>query len=213
MPALQSWFLSQLYIINAEDLLKYINHVLVSAQEAFCSQLLKIYHNCLSDDHWEQNKTLNLIHWKFIWSEITENICEYIIICSVCQEKTIHWHKSYEKLKALSVSSDVISFKEISLNWITDLLIFIQNNQEFDNILTVVCCIIKYTLFIFICEASTAVEFAELFFEHVECCFETSRNIVMNRDSCIISEFWWEICKIQMIKKHMSTVYHSQIND
>src|SRR5438034_7570140 len=88
-----------------------------------------------------------------------------------------------------------------------------QNSQKFDNILTVVCHITKYTLFISTHEASTAVEFAELFFEHIECCFEISRSIVMNRDLHIISEFWQEICKIQMIKRHMFTVYHSQIND
>ena len=64
-----------------------------------------------------------------------------------------------------------------------------QNDQEFDSILTVVCHITKYILFISIHETSTAVEFAELFFEHVECCFEISRDIIMNRDSHIISEF------------------------
>ena len=104
-------------------------------------------------------------------------------------------------------------FKEISLDWITDLLIFMWNDQKFDSILTVICCVTKYILFISTCEASTAVEFAELFFEHVECCFEISSDIVMNRDSHIISEFWWEICEIQMIKRCMSTVYHFQTDD
>ena len=64
-----------------------------------------------------------------------------------------------------------------------------QNNQEFDNILIIICYIIKYTLFIFICEAFIVIKFAELFFEHVECHFETSRDIITNRDSHIISEF------------------------
>ena len=88
-----------------------------------------------------------------------------------------------------------------------------QNDQEFDSILIIVCCVIKYMLFISTHEASTVIEFAELFFEHIECCFETSRSIIMNRDSHIISEFWQEICKIQMIKRHMFTVYHSQTDD
>ena len=99
-----------------KDLLRYINHVLVSVQEALHSQLLKIYHDCSSDDHWEQDKTLNLICQKFIWPEIIKDIHEYIVICLICQEKAIHQHKSYEKLKALSVLLNVTLFKEISLN-------------------------------------------------------------------------------------------------
>jgi hypothetical protein len=64
-----------------------------------------------------------------------------------------------------------------------------QNNQEFDSILIVIYCVTKYMLFISICEASTAVEFAELFFKHVECCFKISKNIIMNKNSYIISKF------------------------
>ena len=64
-----------------------------------------------------------------------------------------------------------------------------QNDQEFDNILIIVCCVTKYMLFISTHEASIMIEFAELFFEHVECHFEISRNIVTDRDLHIISEF------------------------
>ena len=61
--------------------------------------------------------------------------------------------------------------------------------MKYDNILTIVCCVIKYTLFISMREAFTAVEFAELFFEHIECCFKMFRNVVSDRDSYITSEF------------------------
>ena len=64
-----------------------------------------------------------------------------------------------------------------------------QNDQEFDNILTIICCVTKYVLFISTCEASIVIEFAELFFEHVECCFEISKSIIMNKDSHIILKF------------------------
>ncbi len=74
----------------------------------------------------------------------------------------------------------------------------------------IVCYIIKYVLFLSICEDLTAVDFAQLFFEHIECCFETSKDIITDRDSHIISDFWCEICKIKIIKRHMSTAHHSQ---
>jgi transposase InsO family protein len=58
----------------------------------------------------------------------------------------------------------------------------------------------------------TAVDLAQLFFEHVECRFGTPKGIITDRDSRITSEFWHEICEIQMIKRHLSTAYHSQTN-
>ena len=61
--------------------------------------------------------------------------------------------------------------------------------QEFDSILTVVCRVTKYALFLPTREDATAVDFAELFFEHVECCFRTPRSIVTDNDSRITSEF------------------------
>ena len=53
-------------------------------------------------------------------------------------------------------------------------------------------------------------DFAQLFFEYVECCFRTPRSIMTNRDSRITSDFWREVCDIQIIKRRMSTAYHPQ---
>ena len=77
----------------------------------------------------------------------------------------------------------------------------IKNSQEYNNILIIVCCVIKYVLFIFTQNNYTAADFTKLFFEHVECYFDFSKNIVTDRNSHITSDFWWEICKIQIIKQ------------
>jgi len=65
----------------------------------------------------------------------------------------------------------------------------VKNGQEYNSILTVVCRVTKYALFIPTRDDSTAADFAELFFEHVKCHFDSSKNIVMNRNSHIISDF------------------------
>ena len=85
-----------------------------------------------------------------------------------------------------------------------------RNGQEFDSILAIVCRVTKYALFLLTREDSTAVDSAQLFFEHVECCFGSPRGIVTDRDSRITSEFWREVCDIQIIKRRMSTAYHPQ---
>ena len=133
----------------------------------------------------------------------------------LCQSKAIHHHWSYDQLKSLPISKDTwnSSFKKISLDWIMRLLLSIKNSQKYNSILTVVCYVTKYALFILIQNDSTAADFAELFFEHVECHFDSLRNIVTDKDSCIISNFWQEVCEIKIIKQWLSTAYHSQMNN
>ena len=100
-------------------------------------------------------------------------------------------------------------FKEISLDWITGLPVATtRNGQTYDSILTVVCRVTKYALFLPTREDATAADFAELFFEAVECRFGTPRGIVSDRDSKLTSDFWREVCEIKMIKRHMSTAHH-----
>ena len=47
----------------------------------------------------------------------------------------------------------------------------------------------KYALFILTQNDIIAADFAELFFEHVECHFDSLRSIMSDRDSCITSDF------------------------
>ena len=66
----------------------------------------------------------------------------------------------------------------------------------------------KYTLFLPTWEDATVADFAELFFEAVECRFGTPRGIVSDRDSKLTSDFWREIYEIKIIKRRISTAYH-----
>jgi hypothetical protein len=202
----------QHYSVDEDRLLRHDRRVLVPAQEALKAQLLEIYHDSPSGGHFGRDKTLERIRRQFTWPGITEDVREYVATCPVCQGKAVHRHKPYGQLQPLPIPTDLWNspFKEISLDWITGLPVSIRNGQEFDSILTIVCRVTKYALFLPTREDSTAVDFAQLFFEHVECCFGSPRGIVTDRDSRITSEFWQEVCDTQIIKRYMSTTYHHQ---
>ena len=57
---------------------------------------------------------------------------------------------------------------------------------------------------------TSAADFAELFFERIECVFGTPRSVVSDHDSRITSDFWREVCQYKVIKRRMSTAYHPQ---
>jgi transposase InsO family protein len=202
----------QQYSVDEDGLLRCEERVLVPAQEALRHQLLETYHDCGSAGHWGRDKTLDLLRRRYTWSGITDDVREYVATCPVCQGKAVHRHKPYGQLQPLPIPTDLWNspFKEISLDWITGLPVSRRNGEEYDSILTIVCRVTKYALFIPTREDSTAVDFAELFFEHVECRFGTPRSVVTDRDSRITSEFWREVCEAKIIKRRMSTAYHPQ---
>jgi hypothetical protein len=204
--------LLQHYSVVEGGPLLYAGRILVPKQESIRDQLLQTYHDCPTGGHWGRDKTLELIRRRFTWPGIAEDVRQYVATCPVCQGKAIHRHKPYGQLEPLPIPTDLWNspFKEISLDWITGLPTSIRYGQECNSILTVVCRVTKYALFIPTREDATAVDFAELFFEHVECRFGTPRSIVTDRDSRITSDFWREVCDIQMVKRRLSTAYHPQ---
>ena len=68
-----------------------------------------------------------------------------------------------------------------------------RNGQAYDSILTLVCRVMEYALFIPTREVTTVVDFAELFCGHVVCCYGTLRGVVSDRDSRITSDFGREV--------------------
>jgi transposase InsO family protein len=186
--------------------------VFVPPQEAIRNQLLEVFHDCPSGGHWGRDKTLDLIQRHFTWNGIAEDVRAYVATCPICQGKAIHRHRPYGQLQPLPVPTDIWDspFKEISLDWIDGLPPSTKDGREYNSILTVVCRVTKYALFLPTRDDTTAADFAELFFEHVECRFGSPRSIVTDRDSRITSDFWREVCEIKMVKRRLSTAYHPQ---
>src|SRR5438045_7260029 len=199
----------QLQCYSKDGLIWDVGRVLVPPQEAIQNQLLEVYHNCPSGGLWGKDKMLELIQHHFTWDGIMDDICAYV---ATCPGKAIHRHKPYGKLKPLPIPTDMwnLPFKEISLDWITGLPPSIHNSQKYNSILTIVCRVTKYALFIPTRDDANAADFAELFFKHVECRFGTPRSIVTDCDSRITSDFWCEVCEMKIIKRRLSTAYHPQ---
>jgi len=86
------------YSVDGDGLLRYVDRVLVPAQEALRHQLLETYHDCGTVGHWGRDKTLDLLQRRYTWSGIAEDVREYVATCPVCQGKAMYWHKPYGQL-------------------------------------------------------------------------------------------------------------------
>ena len=85
-----------------------------------------------------------------------------------------------------------------------------RGHEIYDSILTIVDRYTKYALFIPTRKDLNAAEFAELFFNQIECHFGSPDGIVSDRDSSLTSDFWREVCAYNQIKRRLSTAFHPQ---
>ncbi|TAQ83095.1 hypothetical protein B7494_g8581 [Chlorociboria aeruginascens] len=183
--------------------------IYVPQQETLRCHIMELFHDCPSAGHWGRDKTTDLIQRHFTWKGLRDEVAQYVASCPQCQFKAIHRHKPYGELQPLPVPT--APFQDISLDWITGLPASrVLSGQEYNSILTIVDRFTKYALFIPVRDTQNAAQFAQVFFEKVECAFGTPRSIVTDRDSRITSMFWKEVCEHKMIKRRLSTAYHPQ---
>ena len=198
---------------GTRDLLCVARRVIVPAQTSLRIELLRQFHDCPTAGHWGTKRTLDLLQRHFYWPELETDVKEWVSTCPQCQGKAVHRHKPYGQLEAFEPEDkDYRPFRHISMDWITGLPESLRRStgEKFNSILTIVCRSTKAVRFIPTRTDTTTGDFARLFFEHIECIFGTPISIVSDRDSRITSEFWAEICSIEMIKRRLSTAYHPQ---
>jgi transposase InsO family protein len=126
----------------------------------------------------------------------------------VCQHIAIPRHKPYGKLESLPIPKGL--WKEVSLDFITQLPSSYIGTKEYDAILVVVDRYTKIAKFIPTTTDISAPEFAALFHENIELQYGSPRGIVSDRDTRITSKFWAEVCTYSLIKRRMSTAFHPQ---
>jgi len=196
------------YSISQGGLLYYKGRIVVPLQKSLLQELLYIYHDDQFSGHWGIDKTKELIERKFYWPGLATDVREYVLSCQTCQNIAIPRHKPYGKLESLPIPEG--PWKEVSLDFITQLPPSFIGTKEYDAILVVVDRYSKMAKFIPTTTDISAPEFAALFHESIELQFGSPRGIVSDRDTRITSKFWAEVCAYSLIKRRMSTAFHPQ---
>ena len=196
------------YSIGRKGLLYYKERVVVPSQKSLIQELLYLYHDDQFAGHWGIDKTKELLERKFYWPSLATDVREYVLSCQTCQNIAIPRHKPYGKLQPLPIPEG--PWKEVSLDFITQLPPSYIGTKEYDAILVVVDRYTKMAKFIPTTTDISAPEFAALFHENIELQYGSPRGIVSDRDTRITSKFWAEVCIYSLIKRRMSTAFHPQ---
>ncbi len=120
-------------------------------------------------------------------------------------------HLSYDELKSLSWFTNF--WKEITMNFITDLSSSKWKKVMYDSILVIVDHYTKMMHYLFMKKILTVVELAELFFEKIALRYEISNDIIINKDNLFINSFWSKICFHMKMKQWLSIIFHLQTDN
>jgi len=172
---------------------------------------LKRHHDNSLAEHFNADKISELLDYKYYWKSMIKDVKEYVNTYDICQRIKMKYHLSYDELRSLLQLTDL--WKEITMNFITDLLSSKWKEVMYDSILVIVDHYMKMMHYLFMKKTLTVVELAELFFEKIVLRYEMSNDIIIDKNSLFISAFWSKICYHVKMKRWLSIIFHSQTDN
>ena len=127
--------------------------------------------------------------------------------CNVCQRIKVLRYKFSKRLNSLPVSE--VSWKEIFMNFIIDLLSKKCENVLYNTIFAIVDRCTKMIKYLSMIIKIDVAELTKLFFEQIVLRFDISADIVNDKDFLFINIFWSALCYHAKIKRRLSTIFHS----
>ncbi len=199
------------WTLNSQEIIEYNESLYVSEDFSVREKLLKHHHDDSLVRHFDADKISELLNCKYYWKSMIKNVKEYIDTCDICQKVKMKHHLSYDELRSLLRFTN--SWKEITMNFITNLLFSKWKEVIYDLILVIVDHYMKMTRYLFTKKTLTVVKLTELFFEQIALRYEILNNIVIDKDNLFISAFWSKICYHVKVKRWLSIIFHSQTDD
>ena len=154
---------------------------------------------------------LEKIYKKYYWFCILINIKKFVEICFNCVRIKTFKHKFYDLLQFLSVLKE---FKqEWILNFITNLFLNVRRKTNYDNIFVVMNRYFKFARYIVAKKNWNAKNLTKIMIKQIFSIFEIFTNIIFNRDSLFLSNYWSTFCYYLQIRLKYFIAFYSQIDE
>jgi hypothetical protein len=174
-------------------------------------ELFKQNHDDSHANHFEYEKTLELLRRKYWWFNMSKNVKEYVISCTKCFLTKSIKHKFYKLLQSLSI------FQEFKKNWTMNFIIDLSFNKRREQIYDVILIIIdrytKYFKYISARKDWTAKHLTNELFDEIFFKQEMSKFIIFDKNSLFTFNFWSNFCYHLRIKIRLNIVFYSQTNE
>ena len=180
-----------LWRFNSEDLLFHNKQVYVSEEESVRAELFKLHYNDVLVRYFSVERTLKLLTQKYYWIDMHTDVKEYVASCDICQRVKVSQYYLYSEMQVLSQLKEL--WREVTMNFITDLLFSKYNRCIYNVILVIVHQYIKMICYIYIIKIITVTQLTDIFYEKIVCWYEVSKEAVSDWESVFTSAFWSEV--------------------
>ena len=164
--------------------------------------MLQIYHDHSGHVGWQ--KTYELLNRLCYWPNMFDDVVKYIQQCSQCQQNKPGNALPYGLLQPLKIPDR--PWQSISMDFITNL----PKSKGFDNLLTVTDRFTKMVHLLPTWSTATAKDIADLVIKHVIRLHGIPEDIVSDRDTKFVNNFWKAIMDTLNVKLNMSSTAHPE---
>lgn len=161
--------------------------------------LIREAHDQVSTAHPGVKKTMALLHQRYYWPKMQQDVEQYIRNCHACKRSHIPRDKQPGLLHPLPVPGRV--WEHLGM----DFKHFPVDEDGFDAVLVFVDRLGKHPISIPCHKNATARDLAMMFLVHIYRHYGAPHSIVSDRGSQFISDFWDEVCSILGISMLLST--------
>ena len=168
--------------------------------------IVHFIHNSLTTGHVGQFHTKALLEQDFWWPGLSSFINAFIAGCAVCQQNKVNHHLTHPPLAPIP-SSSLLSFKQLSVDLITDL----PPSNRHDSLMVVVNHSLTKGVILIPCSKTIdATGVAKLFLHHVFKRFGLHDSLISDRGPQFMSAFTRELARLLQYDIKLSTTYHPQ---
>jgi hypothetical protein len=167
-------------------------------------EILNLCHDSVQAGHPGYRKTFELISQNYWWSTYRRDIKSYVESCEICSRAKSIRKKPAGLLNPLP--NPQRPWYSISMDLITDL----PRVDNYDSILVVVDRFTKMAHFIPCLKTLTSGQLADLFLNNIVRLHGIPKDIVSDRGSIFVSQFWSLLMKNLQISQNISSAYHPQ---
>lgn len=158
--------------------------------------------------HLGASRTLDYLRNQVWWKDMVSDTKAFCETCMTCKRSKPSNQKPYGLLNPLPVPGH--PWESIGVDFVGPLPKSKNRDGEFNSITVVICLLTGMVHLIPSRENYTAIQVAELMFEHVYKLHGLPKNIISDRDVLFTSAFWQRLNKLIGARLRMSSAYHPQ---
>jgi len=171
------------------------------------TQIIYRSHSSGPAGHPGRVKTLELVSRTYWWPRMSQDVAEFVRACDLCFRTKTSRSSPQGFLQPLPVPFR--AWSDISIDYITPLPECERHGQRYKHILVVVCRLTKMRHFI-PTVTLTAEELASVFLSKVYALHGAPDNIISDRGSQFVSEFWQHLSQRLGITLKHSSAFHPE---